>query len=504
MGDALALLHWCSILNPDYICIPFLEQLTGFSKERLNDGISGLLRFSIIKRHGNLVQINQLTQNEVLQMMRENELQNYIERLAAYLQKRLFRIIPGTYAFSEEECTIMHAQWLLSGIKGRQICNAEASGCLHETVGEYLLRKGNLKAAKKHLEQAVQNKESQKIVHAFGCLALAFLYETEGRYQDMQQMFEKVRPWEEEFRRDFPMRYFELRRLEAYLYDDMQKERETRLAAEAAGKQLTLCKEELTEDEMFEHSMDLANIEGHVLVLENQTAIAEEKYYKIITDCRLYFKQSSRTIPAYAHAYCNLGHIRIQSSGNNEEAICLFKKAGDILKTLYGGMDHLDIAVQLTGLGWCYMNRNEDGDADRAGECFEEAFEMVFCRLGFKEHPYCAQICFMQSRLAMDHGRYQDACTFCSRGIEIAEKSIASPERSKLLRFLWGQRFSALFSLMECEKIIWDLKKVKLYLPGVKLRQRIPAWCKIQFMMLGTEFLRWLLFLLNFKNNHRK
>ena len=167
-------------------------------------------------------------------------------------------------------------------------------------------------------------------------------------------------------------------------------------------------------------------------------------------------------------------------------------------------MDHLDIAVQLTGLGWCYMNQNEDGDADRAGECFEKAFEIVFCRLGFKEHPYCAQICLMQSRLAMSHERYKDACTYCSRGIEIAEKAIASPERSKLLRYLWEQRFSALFSLMECEKIIWDLKKVKWYLPGVKLRQRIPAWCKIQFMMLGTEFLRRLLFLLNFKNNHRK
>ena len=104
----------------------------------------------------------------------------------------------------------------------------------------------------------------------------------------------------------------------------------------------------------------------------------------------------------------------------------------------------------------------------------------------------------------MSHERYKDACTYCSRGIEIAEKAIASPERSKLLRYLWEQRFSALFSLMECEKIIWDLKKVKWYLPGVKLRQRIPAWCKIQFMMLGTEFLRRLLFLLNFKNNHRK
>lgn len=433
-------------------------------------------------------------------MMEENELQRYMEQLAMYLQKRLFYIIPGTYAFSEEENTIMHAQWLLSGIDGKRVCNAEAAVFLHETIGEYHLRKGNLKAARGHLEQAVQNKENQKIVRGFGCLALAFLYETEGRYLDMQWMFEEVRPLEEDFLKEFPMRYFELKRLEAYLYDDMQKGRETRAAAEAAGKQLSLCKGKLTEDEMFEHSMDLANIEGHVLLLENRIAIAEEKYHKIITDCELYFKQNSRVIPAYAHAYCNLGHIRIQSSGDNEVAICLFKKAGDILKSLYGKMEHLDIAIQLTGLGWCYMNQNKDGDADRAGKCFEEAFEMVFCRLGFKEHPYCAQICLMQSRLAMNHEKYEEVCTYCSRGIEIAEKSIASPERSKLLYSLWVLRFSALSSLMECEKIVWDLKKVKSYLPGIKLRQRIPAWCKIQFMMLGAEFLRLLLLLLAFKS----
>lgn len=75
-------------------------------------------------------------------------------------------------------------------------------------------------------------------------------------------------------------------------------------------------------------------------------------------------------------------------------------------------MEHLDIAIQLTELGWDYMNQNKDGDADWAEKCFEEVSEMVFCRLGFKEHPYCAQICLMQSRLAMSHEKYEEVGVF--------------------------------------------------------------------------------------------
>lgn len=463
------MLHWCSVLNPDYLSIPMLEQLTGCPRELLNRGIREIRSFSLIKRFGDQVSINRMTQNEICRMMGPKVFSDYVQKLGRGLKASLLLLNPGVYVFSENKESFMHAQWLLSVISKEVKLDEDTCCFLHEAVGEYHLVGGNLEMAKEHLEQAVENSHCNEPVHLFGCIGLAFLYEAEGYYEDVRQVLETVRAAELFLKQKFPVRYFKMKLAEVYLYDDMLMADETVQAVDEASRELEDCKRELPAPEAMEHSMELANIKGHAFLTKGNFMDAEKQYREVIRIC----EKNEIRIPSYGYAYYNLAHMKMRPGESNKEAILYFLKAGEVFKKLYGGADHPDIAMQLTGLGWSYMNRGGEGDTDRAARCFQDGLEMLVDRLGLSEHPFGMQICMLQAMLFKKSRRFEDICQCCDRGLEISERAPVSKEKEILVPLFFRYKIWALYHLGQYENVLQILKTSgKCYIKAKKKQIR--------------------------------